>query len=104
MTTSSDLLATNLKDAYRVCDVVPLQDEQLARYYVDLSATRKTNALREISLVLEDQEASEFSTILFTGHRGCGKSTELRQIQSKWADESKKAFKNARAHQNRYKY
>ena len=87
MTTSSDLLATNLKDAYRVCDVVPLQDEQLARYYVDLSATRKTNALREISLVLEDQEASEFSTILFTGHRGCGKSTELRQIQNQWADE-----------------
>jgi len=95
MTTSSDLLATNLKDAYRVCDVVPLQDEQLARYYVDLSATRKTNALREISLVLEDQEASEFSTILFTGHRGCGKSTELRQIQNQWADEYKVIYIDA---------
>lgn len=95
MTTSSDLLATNLKDAYRVCDVVPLQDEKLARYYVDLSATRKTNALREISLVLEDQEASEFSTILFTGHRGCGKSTELRQIQTQWADEYKVIYVDA---------
>ena len=95
MTTSSDLLATNLKDAYRVCDVVPLQDEQLARYYVDLSETRKTNALREISLVLEDQDASEFSTILFTGHGGCGKSTELRQIQNQWADEYKVIYVDA---------
>jgi len=95
MTNSSYPLADNLKDAYRVCDVVPLQDELLERYYVDLSDTRKTNAIGEISLVLEDQEASEFSTILFTGHRGCGKSTELRQIQSQWGDEYKVIYVDA---------
>ncbi|MEI6328015.1 MAG: hypothetical protein WCP16_02195 [Pseudanabaena sp. ELA645] len=45
MTTPSYPLADNLKDAYRVCDVVPLQDEQLKRYYVDLSESRKTSAI-----------------------------------------------------------
>ena len=95
MTTSSYPLADNLKDAYRVCDVVPLQDELLERYYVDLSETRKTDALDEINLVLEDQKASEFSTILFTGHRGCGKSTELRQIQHQWDEEYKVIYVDA---------
>ncbi|MCY7331146.1 MAG: ATP-binding protein [Pseudanabaena sp. CAN_BIN31] len=95
MTTSSYPLADNLKDAYRVCDVVPLQDEQLERYYVDLSESRKNNAINEISLILEDQEASQSSTILFTGHQGCGKSTELRQIQSRWADEYKVIYVDA---------
>jgi energy-coupling factor transporter ATP-binding protein EcfA2 len=86
MTTSPNILANNLKDAYRVCDVVPLQDEELERYYVDLSEKRKTNAINEISLVLEDQELGDSGAILFTGHRGCGKSTELRQIQKQWED------------------
>jgi ABC-type phosphate transport system ATPase subunit len=95
MTTSSYPLADNLKDAYRVCDVIPLQDELLERYYVDLSDTRKTDALEEINLVLMDQKASEFSTILFTGHRGCGKSTELRQIQHQWDEEYKVIYVDA---------
>ena len=87
MTTSSFPLADNLKDAYRVCDVVPLQDEQLKRYYVDLSESRKTSAIAKISMILKDQESTDFRTILFTGHRGCGKSTELKQIQRQWEDE-----------------
>ena len=86
MTTSSYPLADNLKDAYRVCDVVPLQDEQLDRYYVDLSQSRKNNAIGRISMILEDQESTNFMTILFTGHRGCGKSTELRQIERERPD------------------
>ena len=87
MTTLPNSLAANLKDAYRVCDVVPLQDEQLKRYYVDLSESRKTSAIAKISMILKDQESTDFRTILFTGHRGCGKSTELKQIQRQWEDE-----------------
>jgi hypothetical protein len=81
MTTSSYPLATNLKDASRVCDLVPLQDDDLNRYYVDLSKTRKTDAIDDITLILEDQESGDFRTILFAGHGGSGKSTELRRIQ-----------------------
>ena len=95
MTTSSYPLADNLKDAYRVCDVVPLQDEQLDRYYVDLSQSRKNNAIGRISMILEDQESTNFMTILFTGHRGCGKSTELRQIERQWEDEYKVIYVDA---------
>jgi energy-coupling factor transporter ATP-binding protein EcfA2 len=87
MTTPSNILVTNLKDAYRVCDVVPLQDVELERYYVDLSKTRKTDAIDSITLILDDQKSGDFVTILFTGHRGSGKSTELRLIQKRWQDE-----------------
>jgi len=70
MTTPPNILATNLKDAYRVCDVVPLQDVELERYYVDLSKTRKTDAIDSITLILDDQKSGDCVTILFTGHRG----------------------------------
>lgn len=73
--------AKTLKEAYRACDVKPLTGENMARYYVDLSAVRNTVAIAGVSTDLELQEPGEFDTILFTGHRGCGKSTELKRIQ-----------------------
>jgi hypothetical protein len=53
------MLATNLKEAYRVCNIAPsvMQSEELRQYYVDLSASRKTNAINGISLILEDLES-----------------------------------------------
>jgi ABC-type nitrate/sulfonate/bicarbonate transport system ATPase subunit len=75
--------ATNLKDAYRICNVEPLQGETL-KYYVDLSDVRKTEAIENVSTNLDFLEPGECTTILFTGHRGCGKSTELKRIQSTW--------------------
>ncbi|MBD2083901.1 AAA family ATPase [Trichocoleus sp. ST-U3] len=76
--------ATTLKAAYRVCDVRPLEGENIQRYYVHLSTVRKTQAVEDVSTILDFQEAGEFTTLLFTGHRGCGKSTELRRIKSRW--------------------
>ncbi len=76
--------ANTLKSAYRVCNVKPLEGEDIDRYYVDLSAVRKTNAIKGINNDLDFQEAGEHQTILFTGHRGCGKSTELKRIQKQW--------------------
>ncbi len=97
MTTSSYPLADNLKDAYRVCDVVPLKDLALEQYYVDLSGTRKNNAISAISQILEDQQAEDFCTILFTGHRGGGKSTELNHIQKQWEADYKVMYVDIRA-------
>ncbi|MGF1570288.1 MAG: P-loop NTPase fold protein [Nodosilinea sp.] len=37
--------------------------------------------------MLAVQEPGEFSTILFTGHVGCGKSSELNRIADHWKDE-----------------
>jgi energy-coupling factor transporter ATP-binding protein EcfA2 len=74
--------AKTLKEAYRACEVNPLTGENIARYYVDLSAVGNTEAIEGVSRDLDIHEPGEFDTILFTGHRGCGKSTELKRIQS----------------------
>ena len=79
--------AKTLKEAYRACDLTPLMGDDIARYYVDLSAVRNTVAIDNVSTDLDLQEPGEFNTILFTGHRGCGKSTELKRIQSRWENE-----------------
>lgn len=76
--------AKTLKEAFRVCDVRPLQGADIERYYVDLSAVRSTEAIAGVSSRLDFLEPGECTTILFTGHRGCGKSTELRRIQANW--------------------
>lgn len=80
----SDYRAKTLKEAFRLCDVDPLYGAGLERYYVDLMAVRKTEAIEGVNTVLDFQEPGEFCTILFTGHRGCGKSTELQRIRRQW--------------------
>lgn len=82
-----DYRAKNLKDAFRICSVEPLSGEGLERYYVDLSAVRKTEAIESVNTLLDFQDPGEFKTLLFTGHRGCGKSTELKRIQRNWEAE-----------------
>ena len=79
-----DYRAKTLKEAFRLCDVDPLSGAGLERYYVDLSPVRKTEAIEGVSTVLDFQEPGDFCTILFTGHRGCGKSTELQRIRRQW--------------------
>ncbi|MGB3787268.1 MAG: ATP-binding protein [Phormidesmis sp.] len=79
-----DFRAKTLRDAFRLCDVDPLLGAGLERYYVDLSSVRKTEAIEGVNTVLDFQEAGDFRTILFTGHRGCGKSTELQRIRRQW--------------------
>lgn len=79
-----DFRAKTLKQAFRLCDVNPLTGPGLDRYYVDLAPVRKTEAIEGVNTVLDFQEPGEFCTILFTGHRGCGKSTELQRIRRQW--------------------
>lgn len=75
--------AQTLKEAYRVCDLKPLSGDKLEKYYVDLSNIRRTEAINKVVEKLNFLESGETETILFTGHRGCGKSTELKRIQRK---------------------
>ena len=75
--------AATLRDAYRICTPEPLIGEDIDRYYVDLSSVRNTETIQKIATKLDFLEPAEHCTILFTGHRGCGKSTELRKIQQK---------------------
>ncbi len=77
--------AKTLRDAFRLCDVGPLEsDEAIARYYVDLAAVRSSVAIRSISTQLDFCSPGQFDSLLFTGHRGCGKSTELQRLKKSW--------------------
>jgi energy-coupling factor transporter ATP-binding protein EcfA2 len=78
--------ANTLKSAFNACTLEPLEGLEIEKYYVDLSAVRKTSAVDGVSTILDFQEAANFSTILFTGHRGSGKSTELKRIQKIWEE------------------
>ena len=80
----SDYRAKTLKEAFRLCDVDPLSGAGIERYYVDLVSVRKAEAINEVNTLLDFQEPGDFCTILFTGHRGCGKSTELQRIRRQW--------------------
>jgi len=79
--------AKTLKEAYRACEVNPLTGENIARYYVELSAVGNTEAIEGVSTDLDIDEPGEFDTILFTGHRECGKSTELKRLKSQCENE-----------------
>src|SRR4028118_717133 len=85
--------AKTLNEAYRACEVNPLTGENIARYYVDLSAVRNTEAIERVSTDWDIHEPGEFDTILFTGHRGCGKSTELKRIQPQRENEDRVIYR-----------
>ena len=79
--------ANTLRDAYRICTPEPLVGEDIDRYYVDLSAVRSTKTIQNITANLRVLDPGEYCTLLFTGHRGCGKSTGLRRIQKQLESE-----------------
>ena len=79
--------AKTLKEAYRACEVKPLTVENIALYYVDLSAVGNTEVIEGVSTDFDIHEPGEFDTILFTGDRECGKSTELKSIKSQCENE-----------------
>ncbi len=87
MTSLSSNRANTLKEAFRICDVRPLTGQDVTQYYVDLSSVRKTEAIEGVSTTLDLLEPKESATILFTGHRGCGKTTELKRIEDTWKDD-----------------
>ncbi len=82
MVASPDGRARTLKEAFQLCDVGPLgSEEDIRRYYVDLSAVRSSVAIRSVSTRLSFLADRQFDSLLFTGHRGCGKSTELQRLK-----------------------
>ncbi|MFH1742404.1 MAG: hypothetical protein ABIH23_25655 [bacterium] len=75
--------ATDLKEALRILDPErPLDtDEELDNFFVE----RSMSPLEDLIPMLQDTEGHQ--KILFTGHRGSGKSTELAQLERRLAEE-----------------
>lgn len=72
--------ATTVDEAYQACHPeLPLEAGDPR--YVDLSAVRgKQNLVNTISRRIRRSPSPNYHKQLITGHRGCGKSTELKQL------------------------
>ena len=68
------MIAQNLADTLNVFDPGPLEGSELDTYYVE----RPMSQLNEMRVYLEDIRNP--IKVLFTGHRGSGKSTELNKL------------------------
>ncbi len=80
-------LPTTVEDAYNAVNPdVPLYAGEADPHYVDLTATRGSYDLATfISRKIHRSDAGpspKFLKLLFTGHRGCGKTTELFRLKS----------------------
>ncbi len=75
-------VATNLDDLFRACDPEePLSADDTQRY-VDLSDVRGTKNLASIIARRIVRSQPVYHQQLVTGHRGCGKSTELLRLKA----------------------
>jgi hypothetical protein len=72
--------ASTLREASKACKVGPLYGGSL-KFYTELDAVRRLEAIGTVNTELDTLDPEEFETLLFTGHRGCGKSTELRKLE-----------------------
>lgn len=70
----------NLRSFYEACDPTqPLRDR---RYYIDFSAVRGGDMVQELERKIARLAGDRPTTQLFTGHIGCGKSTELFRLKN----------------------
>ncbi len=74
--------ATTLRDAYRACKPDQPLEHADDPWYVDLTPARpKHRAADELRKRITFTGTDGYEHILFTGHRGCGKSTELHTLK-----------------------
>ncbi|HIK43876.1 MAG TPA: ATP-binding protein [Leptolyngbyaceae cyanobacterium M65_K2018_010] len=70
----------NLQQFYDACDPTePLRDR---RYYIDFSPVRGGDIVQELERKIARLARNRPTTQLFTGHIGCGKSTELFRLKN----------------------
>lgn len=72
--------ATELKNLLRVFKPLPLEGETFESFHVDTNKARGDNYAFRLSAYL-DANIDDPQKILFMGHRGSGKSTELWQVK-----------------------
>ncbi len=78
--------ATTIKEIRKYCTPKPLTQQDLKDFYIDTNDAR--NPEEDIFSILKNLvTAEEENRILFCGHKGCGKSTELNNLKNKLRDE-----------------
>lgn len=73
----------DIKRFFQACNPAPidLKNPDQRRYYVDFAIVRGENAIEQLHREISFSDHQP-SCQLFTGHIGCGKSTELSQLQA----------------------
>lgn len=73
--------ATSLQHISRAFAGAPLTEDELGDFYVEASSARSSKARERLMRAIMDK-IDEPQHILFVGHRGCGKSTELTKLKA----------------------
>ena len=87
MSSSPSQPATDLREAYRVCEPKPLNVEDFEKYYEPLLDENDFDAVKAIGASLFVQELGEHKTFCLAGHRGCGKTTQLNLLIKNWCSD-----------------
>ena len=79
---------TNLREFFRACNpakTLNCKHEQDRKYYIDFSSVRGAEIVEELTQSIS--WAEDPTCQLFSGHIGCGKSTELLRLKANLEDE-----------------
>ncbi len=77
-------MTLDLQRFYQACSPSPLNfgDAQARKYYIDFSSVRGGNIIKELGRTITRLSPDKPTCQLFTGHIGCGKSTELQKLKT----------------------
>ena len=80
-------MTLHLAQFYQACDPDPIemQNPEELRYYIDFTEVRGENVIQQLKNAIA-LSGNKPSCQLFTGHIGCGKSTELSRLESELTD------------------
>jgi hypothetical protein len=69
---------------YQACNPTPLVmgNVEDRKYYIDFSSVRGGNIIKELGRTIARLSPDKPTCQLFTGHIGCGKSTELQRLKA----------------------
>lgn len=78
-------MSLNLPQFYRACNpskTLDMSEAKGQKYYIDFSSVRSGNIIDELQANITLFSPEEATCQLFTGHIGCGKTTELLRLKS----------------------
>lgn len=82
---TQSVMNLDLERFYEVCnpaEPIDLKNPEDSRYYIDFAAVRGDKVIRALKRVISSLSPNKPTCQLFTGHIGCGKSTELSRLQA----------------------
>src|SRR5919199_5997570 len=77
-------MALDLRKFYQACNpskTLNLRNAEDRKYYIDFSSVRGGEIIQELERTITLFSPDEPTCQLFTGHIGCGKSTELLRLK-----------------------